>query len=310
MLIDKLSHVTAVFEKQVPYVSYNSLPDKSIRNKLLAFYLVENLPGNQTRSVLYSAPSESGIHKVAIIDELYRLTKKGVHELHLKEPASRKSRWEYRFKKKLKEKKEKKKKPKITDELEGESDEDFGFATLWQNKKRHRTGTIYRGSSYAKTLLVSGLAIYRAMMDEMLLSPILSGEPISTLEDVCLTEDQKTAEVTHLFSHPLFKDLDQDANPAHAAACYLLLFAQKDSQKDATAQAEFEEYETRITASKTSTELRQLLAFKTYHERNGTEKLREQNLELLRDSNISMEQALLQAIINWNQDIVLRLSRR
>lgn len=127
--------VAGIFDNRLPYLDYVLVKSKSIRNSLLAYYLIEHLPAETVMKCLKADQSEGGIRKLVIADEVDGYTGKTIIKTPL--PDSLK---QYRRR--------------------GWYDSEEG-----DKKEKIRIGACYPNSSLEKVVMVSGLKLYRAIYE-------------------------------------------------------------------------------------------------------------------------------------------------
>jgi hypothetical protein len=130
MLQDHADNVTNVFAHQVPYVQYTHLSSRSVRNSLLAHYMIEHLPAQVTMLTTKADGSENCVPKLALADECYRYTKKRIILI----PNKRRRRGYH-----------------------GDEEEE-------EKKEPVRLGACYKGSSLDKVVMVAGTKLYKAIL--------------------------------------------------------------------------------------------------------------------------------------------------
>lgn len=252
MLEDKVGYVADIFRAQVPYIGYNVLPSRSIRNMLLAHYIIESLPPYAVMEVLEKDTGKDCVPKLALADDTLFFTRRGVVYLDKKE----------------------------------------GDET--------RTGTPYPASSLDKFAMICGLRLYRAIYGN---GKNAKEDIKDGIEENAEPDQKSTGHKKHnleLLTHPAFKGISDGADPEHAAACYLGFFLPKGNNP----------YESRIAIAQSVSDLRRILGFKVYHERTVLQHLRDENLSELSNPENTMDEVFLNAVLNWNKDILLRFDRR
>jgi hypothetical protein len=221
---DLAGRVAEIFRNSLPTIDYGILPDTSIRNRLLAHYLIGSMLPSIVNKVMVKDTGKDCIPKLAILDEGLYLTS---HVSLRRYPNGRLS-------------------------------------------------SILPSSSLDKTLLMVGIRIYRELLE-------YDGTPQAQEPNPLDYKDS-----------PAFKGITDGANPEHAAACYMQMMS--------------EAFEPRLGNCSSTSDLRELLAAKQYHERISLPEIRAENMATINDYSLRMPVVFLATVVNWNKDNLMRLA--
>lgn len=237
---DLAKYVESIFTKHVPNIDYIHLKSKSERNTLLSHYLLEHLTFNKVTFVLNKNPKKDCVINLCLADETLRYSKKSIIFL----PSG-----------------------KLCLPRESKSDKKGGV----------RLGRVYPKSKVDKYVLVSGIKIYRSLIN----SKDMPGRDVNK-------------DISYLLDHPAFRKISEGANPLRAANCYLEVLNDKI-------------YNRGIEKSSSSSDLRKLICFKAYHERTFNEDLKLENIDCLNSDSYTVHDAFLKSVMNWNKDMAWRI---
>jgi len=241
--------IAKIFQKAVPHLDFSTLESKSIRNQLLAHFLIEDLTETQIREAVKRDSRQDCIPKLVILDETNYVTDRYMLFINWKRDE----------------------KP----------DHMFG-----KNYDRRGYGTVFCGSSLDKVVMISALRIHNTL---------------NQTKEYCVPyAEQREADISHLLDSDAFRNLSEGADPAHAAGCYMNVLEKGTSPQDIPV------YEARLDTITSSPELRQLIAFKGFHDRTVREEQRQANISALQ-SDMNMGYVFLQSVKNWHLDYLHRL---
>jgi len=255
-----VNHVRDLFEQHIPVINFGMLPDKSVRNRLLAHYLIEYLPSNKVISALTVDSERYCIPKLALADEVYLYTWPRVSLVNhpIEEP----------------------------------------------HKGDGRLGRCTPHSSLDKVTLMAGVRLYREIFEK----------------EKKYGNDRVVHDVSALLDDPIFQGISDGANPLHAAFCYMLLFEPREypvvpwddngfSAGMGDHHSAIAAYEKRIGSARSVSDLKHTLCYKIFHERTQIAELKAKNQEVFDDPEIPHEAMFVNAVVNWNNDLLLRMTR-
>lgn len=268
MLDDKVEVVEEIFKKHLPTLEYSLLRSKSVRNSLLAHYLLENLQPSQIMKTVWADSDSNSLRKLVIADEVAAYTGKSI--IFLQSP---------------------KQGPTIKEVKESYSDDETFRSTSLQTKYMRqemyeavdneiRIGRLYPGSSLNKAVMLCGIKLFSAIYGK-------AGEEGMKID--------RSNDLSFLLEQPGFRGISEGADILHAANCYLDFFDEDPV------------YEARIEGSERVADLRRLLAFKVFDEHTFREDVRAENMRALKDMKNPIDEVFLYAVSNWNKDILLRM---